>query len=184
MSGLYRTVLGDDFQRLAPVLQALHHGQGSSVRGYLSVVWPEMRCMRLLLRLLKMPSESNAAKSDVLIIPVARGSERWIRDIGGRALISVMQPRGQRVIVERTGLLKVYLKTWVDAQGSLQQRSTRICPRGLGLPLPGLVIAASEHALDTSRFRCKVTVASFPFGKLLSYQGDLSVLNFNSLRNC
>lgn len=95
-----------------------------------------------------------------------------------------MQPGRQPFVIERTGLLKVHLKTWVDAQGSLQQKSVRIYLRGLGLPLPGVVITASEHALDASHFRCKVTVTSFPFGKLLSYEGNLSVLNTDSLRNC
>jgi len=184
MIGMYQKVLGDDFRQLSPVLQMLHHGQGASVSGHLIVYWPSWSWKRLLLRTLKMPAESDAAVCHVRICPGPRGAERWERTIGAGALTSLMQVSGHRLIIERTGLLKVHLKTWVDAQGSLQQRSERIYLRGLGVPLPGLVITASEHALDASRFRCRVTVVSFPFGRLLSYEGDLSVLNTNSLRNC
>ncbi|HEX8542145.1 MAG TPA: DUF4166 domain-containing protein [Pseudomonas sp.] len=152
MIGMYQKVLGDDFRQLAPVLQMLHHGQGASVSGRLIVYWPGLCWKRLLLRMLRMPHESGAAVSYVWIFPCARGAERWKRSIGGVALTSFMQAGGQKMIIERTGLLRLHLQTWVDAQGSLQQRSDRIYLRGLGLRLPGLVISASEHALEVSDF--------------------------------
>lgn len=173
MKGLYQLILGDDFQRMAPVLRALHDGQGALVQGGLTVHWARPLWQRLLLRLTNMPPQSSAAECRVHILPLPQCSERWVRSIGMRSLISLMQPADRSRIIEQVGLITVHLATWVDAQGRLQQRSDRIYLRWLGWPLPGLVITASEEAIDTQRFRCHVNVSLGRFGTLLSYEGVL-----------
>lgn len=173
MKGLYQQVLGDDFQRLAPVLRALHDKQGSSVHGTLTVDWGRATWQRLLLRLTKMPPQCSSTECRVQISPATRGSERWVRNIGKSALISLMHTDRPSRIIEKVGLINVRLITWVDAAGRLQQRSDRIHLRGLGWPVPGLVITASEEAIDEQRFRCRVKVNFGRFSTLLSYEGVL-----------
>lgn len=173
MKGLYQQVLGDDFQRLAPVLRALHDKQGSSVQGTLTVNWGRAIWQRLLLRLTQMPSQCWATGCRVQISPASRDSERWVRNIGESSLVSLMHADRRSRIIETVGLLDVRLMTWVDAEGRLQQRSDRIHLRGLGWPVPGLVITASEEAIDEQRFHCRVKVNLGRFSTLLSYEGVL-----------
>ena len=173
MKGLYQLILGDDFQRMAPVLRALHDGQGALVQGDLTVKWGRPIWQRLLLRLTKMPRQSLSSKCQVQISPLPQCSERWVRSIGARSLTSLMQPDERSRIIEQVGLITAHLTTSVDTEGRLQQRSDRIYLRWLGWPLPGLVITASEEAIDKQRFRCHVNVSLGRFGTLLSYEGVL-----------
>lgn len=173
MKGLYQQVLGDDFQRLAPVLRALHDKQGASVQGTLTVKWGRAFWQRLLLRLTKMPPQCATTECRVRISPATRDSERWVRTIGKGTLISLMHADRRSRIIEKVGRLDVRLMTWVDAEGRLQQRSDRISLCGLGWPVPGLLITASEEAIDEQRFHCRVKVNLGRFSTLLSYEGVL-----------
>jgi len=175
MTGLYQQILGDDFERMARVLKTLHSGAGASVRGTLTVRWARPVWRRLLLRLSKMPPESTSAECRVHISPVTLHSERWVRTIGTRPLISLMRADPRGGIIEQVGLISVRLTTWVDAEGRLRQLSDRVHLRGLGWPVPGLIISASEEAIDDRRFRCHVKVTLGRLGSLLSYEGVLSL---------
>jgi len=176
MKSLYQQVLTEDFPKLAPVLQTLHGAQGAQVRGTLSVSWAASFWPRLLLLLAKMPAESPAAACHVRLAPLASDTERWARVIGGRAMNSVMQAGTGRVIIEHVGPVSVYLGTWVEADGSLHQRSERVALRGLGWPVPGLAITASERPIDAQRYHCEVKVELARFGTLIHYSGVLSLV--------
>ncbi|NWB94510.1 DUF4166 domain-containing protein [Pseudomonas gingeri] len=176
MKSLYQQVLGQDFANLAPVLQALHGPQGSQVQGTLSVSWAVSFWLRLLPLLGRMPAASPAATCHVRLAPLASRRERWSRIIGGKAMNSVMQAGSGRVIIEHVGPVSVHLGTWVEADGSLQQRSERVVLRGLSWPVPGLKITASEQPIDAQHYHCEVKVSLTRFGTLIHYSGVLGLV--------
>lgn len=89
---------------------------------------------------------------------------------------SLMQAGTGAVIVEHVGPIAAPLNTWVDADGSLHQRCERVVLRGLGWPVPGLTISASEQPIDARRFHCRVKVDLARFGTLIHYNGVLSLV--------
>ncbi|KIH84943.1 DUF4166 domain-containing protein [Pseudomonas batumici] len=176
MKSLYQQILTEDFAKLAPVLQALHGAQGAQVQGTLAVGWTRAFWPRLLPLLARMPAASPAASCRVDIAPATRTSERWQRVIGGRAMNSLMQAGTGAVIVEHVGPIAAPLSTWVDAEGGLHQRCERVVLRGLGWPVPGLTISASEQPIDARRYHCRVKVDLARFGTLIHYNGVLSLV--------
>lgn len=176
MKSLYQQVLTQEFAKLAPVLQALHGTQGSQVQGTLSVNWATAFWSRLLLLLARMPAASPAAACHVRLAPMTSTTERWARVIGAKAMNSVMQVGTGRVIIEHVGPVSVHLGTWVEADGSLHQRSERVVLRWLGWPVPGLTITASEQPIDAQRYHCEVKVDLARFGTLIHYCGVLNLV--------
>jgi hypothetical protein len=171
---LYQRHLGENFAKLAPVLQRLHHGGNTVVTGELRVRWAARGWLRILQNLAPMnrPRPAHAAPCRVTMTASANG-EQWHRAIGGRVLQSRFNNLASGLLVERAGPATLQLHSSVDAQGNLRQISRRISL--FGIPAPSLHVTAIERAIDAQRYYCDVQLWSARWRRLLRYDGILTV---------
>jgi hypothetical protein len=168
---LYARVLGAQAACLPPVLSRLHGAGERYISGILKVRVAKGLLMRLLLRLARMPQAGDKIVA-VRIVPREEG-EDWYRLFGDRKLFTRQDGGDGRWIVERIGLLTIYLQLQVRG-GRLWLHSsiTRFC----GLRLPGILgiqVVARERAAGPDIFHSDVRVRSPLLGPLLRYSGTL-----------
>lgn len=171
---LYARILGDAFDRLPPMLRAIHgfHGDGGAAGGAL-VERGRHPLARLVAALFRFPP---AGDHDVHVgFRVDGGREVWTRDFCGRGFSSELSRSGARV-VERFGFLRFAFDLPADALG------LRMVLRGwsvAGVPLPLMLaprIRATEWQEDEA-FRFDVEIALPVIGRIVRYQGRLTPLD-------
>jgi len=168
---LYTQVLGAQAASLPPVLLRLHGSGERYLSGVLKVGVARGPIARLLLRLARMPQAGESIVR-VRIVPREKG-EDWHRLFGDRKLFTRQDGGDGRWIVERIGLLTIYLQLQVrDRRLWLRSSITRFC----GLRLPGVLgiqVVAQERAVSPDTFHSDVRIRSPLLGPLLSYSGTL-----------
>lgn len=169
---VYARALGAAFETLPPVLKRLHQGGNVAMEGVLRVRWSEHRGVNAMMRVLPLPRPSQAVPCQVVMTPTDTG-ERWRRVMGKTVMQSGMSGELPNRIIERIGLLKIELDTWVEPSGRLRQKSRSVSL--FGIPFPCLRICASERALSHDRFACDVRIILRRVGCLLRYDGILAI---------
>lgn len=154
MAALYENLLGDDYGRLAPLLQRFHREPGLLWQGEATVRHSPHGLLRTLLRLSPMPAAGLQACT-VSLEAVGEG-ERWRRRFDERPMVSRQSLRQGR-LQERVGPVRTQLRSEV-VDGALHQHAER--SYFLGLPLPrflSMQIDAREWQ-DGERFRFDVAI--------------------------
>lgn len=172
---LYRRVLGEAYDRLAPSIQALHDvtklslatGRGEVVRGKSPLAW-------LAGLIMGFPKAGTDVPVRVAFLPDA-GTETWRREFDGRRFASVQsegKDRWQGLVVERFGPLAIGMAL-VAADGRLTLVIRRWTLLGVALPLwLGPRAKAFEEERD-GRFRFDVRMSHPLTGLIVHYRGWL-----------
>lgn len=169
MNSLYKSVLGESFHHLSPLLQRFHTGQDDVWRGEARVDWSKYRLIRLLLKLGALPQETERVLVTICVT-AKQGSELWQRNFGEKLMLSRQQSLGA-ALRESFGLVSLELHNQIQ-DGSLHQACSRssFC----GIPLPhalGFRVTAREWQVgDQFHFDVQIGVASL---SLLRYRGWL-----------
>jgi hypothetical protein len=155
-------------------LQRLHGGGERLVTGHLRVRWNSRPLPHALTRLspFGLPRPDPAAACRVTMTPVG-DAERWRRVIGERVVPSRLALKQPGRVLEHAGPTTIELDSWVDEDGRLWQTSRRVSV--FGVPVPDLHVTGSERAIDAQRLFCDVRVRSSLWGRLLRYDGILTV---------
>ena len=168
---LYTQVLGAQADSLPPVLSRLHGSGERRLSGILKVRVARGPLTRLLLRLARMPRAGDT-NARVRIVPRENG-EDWQRFFGDRRLFTRQYRRDGPWIIERIGLLTIYLQLHVrDRRLWLRSSIAKFC----GVRLPGVLgiqVVARERAISPDIFHSDVHIRSPLLGPLLSYSGTL-----------
>ena len=174
---LYRRILGRDFDRLAPEIQALHDlTAAATASGHCTIVRGRHPLSRLAGWLFAMPPAAAGLPVRVSFEPNGEG-ETWRRHFGGHRLVSIQRP-GPRpgLLVERFGAGSFLVAVAVAGGGlRLELRGVRL----LGLPLPRLLwpkVRAGER-VEESRFVFDVEIRLPAAGLLVHYHGTLRLQN-------
>jgi hypothetical protein len=132
LASIYRQILKDDFDRLAPELQAFHGFCGSArFRGECRIESGDGALARMLRRLLRLPGAVEHAGLD---FELTAGTDReiWIRHFPGRVMQSTLQAvDGQ--LVEWIGPVGCWFSLEIEG-GTLAMNLLRVTVFGLTWP--------------------------------------------------
>ncbi|MGO1071975.1 DUF4166 domain-containing protein [Lysobacter sp. CA199] len=175
---------GPDFQRLHPLLQALHR-DGGTLAGEIDIrTGPGLAGAlgRRLARRLGIPLDRPRRGFRVDIVHESARMV-WLRRFDdGSELRSVFEPVGRYPNghwLESTGPVRMRLGVDLDS-GGWHWRLLGIDARGL--PLPRFLFPRTdaykriERGTEGERYRFAVAFSLFPFGELLRYEGALQAI--------
>lgn len=170
-ASLYRSVIGDDFDRLPDSLRQFHElPHGGRATGHFEIERGASMLARLVALLLRLP----LAGTDIplkLDVAVDGLRERWVRDFAGRCLNSTQWTRNG-MLIERVGLGQFGFDLVADDDG-LRFVSKRLWL--LSIPVPSFLsprITATAVAVEQG-WRVAMTM-TLPWGALLlRYDGNV-----------
>ncbi len=169
---LYRRVMGERFDGLAPTLAALHgvlRDGGASGRAV--VLRGAHPLARLVAALFRFP----AAGEHALHVAFAErdGVERWTRDFAGRRFTSELSRGGSR-LVERFGPFRFAFDLATEGSG-LRMAMRRWSVAGVPLPLALAPRSEAREWEEDGHFRFDVPIALPLVGPVVHYRGWLDV---------
>ncbi len=162
--------MGEDFERLSPLLQHAHTGRKALV-GTANVERGNFLA-RLICAVFRFPKENRQSPLSVKCIHSANTMD-WYRDFNGLKMTSHFQKEG-KFLVEKLGSLKMYFHAEQIA-GGLHYRFVKT--KFLGVPMPDFLspqVEAYEKELD-GKYHFSVAVRMFAIGPVISYGGGLDV---------
>jgi hypothetical protein len=162
--------MGDDFNRLSPLLKLAHTGT-KRLEGRVSVKRGG-KVANIMCKVFRFPAENPETH---LIVECSHFSDRmeWVRYFDGFKMSSnfIMD---SHYLVERLGPLAMNFKAMVN-DGKLEYQFGRT--KLFGIPLPSILspkIIAYEQEID-GKYQFFVSVNMLIVGFVLSYGGDLKI---------
>lgn len=175
---LYRSVLGEDFGDLAPVLQRFHGAAaGSRARGILRVERGRGPLARFACLCMGAPAPGDAVPVDMIVEVDPSGRERWVRSFAGSPMVTRQWRRGDR-LVEALGPCALAFE--LEREGTAMVFRQRAC-RMLGIPWPLALAPVIEARVDQvavgddATWEVDVTIALPLIGRVLAYAGTMRV---------
>ncbi len=177
-SALYPRLLGNSWDELATSVRRMHLEDGAAFRGVGSfrIRYGNGRLGRLLVRLLRLPSATEAANTRLVITPLGQG-ERWERNFDDQSLVSRQWEARSGRLLEQIKLLELEFRLEVRAGALLYRQvgaALRLGP--LRVPLPRRIaphVEAREEPDDANRIHVVVAVTLARAGLLIAYEGHL-----------
>jgi hypothetical protein len=167
---LYQRLLGEDFERLPPVMRAFHtSARGGSADAIMRVERGRGLLHRIAGWLGRLPEAGEHVHTSVEV-RVERDRERWIRSFEGTRVESVQWAEGD-LFVERSGPLAFVFELELDPEGVLHFRLARV--RFFGIPLPRFLApsAISTVVPDREGWQVEVEMRAPILGTVLRYEG-------------
>jgi hypothetical protein len=167
---LYARVMGPAFDRLPPMVHAVHRVCGDAgAQGEGRVTRGTNRVARLVAAAMRFPPSGTVPVH--VTFAEQDGVERWTRDFGGHRFASELSQKGG-LLVERFGAIRFAFALPSGPEGlEMQLRAWSF----LNIPLPLFLaprIAAREWE-EAGRFRFDVRVAMPLVGEVIHYRGWL-----------
>jgi hypothetical protein len=170
---MYRSVMGDAFDRLATPIQQFHSIAGfHEFHGEVKVAEPASILAKLLAIFLGTPL--NASQGPIRFeLAAGPATESWTRFFPGKTMHSSLTKSGHRV-VERLGASRLTFEL-VEVDKALEMRLEKFHFLGISCPtwLSPKVMARESGGVNTLNFHIQ---ASVPFiGIVASYTGHLNI---------
>lgn len=176
---LYPRFLGPLWHELdAPVRRAHLNGEPFCGVGSFRVRHGTGHLERLLAWLLRMPSATECADTQLIVTPLGPG-ERWLRSFDGRSFVIAQRAADGCELLERIGPLELRFRLEVRDGALLYRQASAALRFGpLRVPLsPRLAprVEAREEPAGADRTHVLVVV-SVPYVRfLLSYEGHMEI---------
>lgn len=172
--GVFRTILGDQFENIPPKLQALHGDPETIWTGEAKVQGASNPLAKLIAAIVGVNIKTGQTPLTVKFTADETG-EHWIRNFGGqvfRSRFSLGKGRNTHLAVERFGIVKVGLALVKDGE------RLRFIPRRctvLGIPLPKFLMPQEEsfEYEKDGKFHFNVAVRLPIIGLIAAYEGWL-----------
>jgi hypothetical protein len=172
---LYKRVLGQAWDQLAPEIRRLHSvSSSSSFIGRCAVDRGRNPLSWLVATLIGFP-KAGSDQSISVTLTADGNAERWTRSIGGRVFSSVQSvgcARAQWLVRERFGAVSVYLALVVDGV-NLRYIVRRWTLLGITLPLSFGPRSTALESTQDGNFRFQVEIAHPLIGLIVRYRGML-----------
>ena len=165
---MYRRVLGTDFDRLDPLLQAFHRTVPNQGLGQLAVERSPRLIGRLLATFAGLPQTAERVLVDLDVTAIA-GGERWVRSFNGRPLVTTQRP-WRDLLLESGGPLTFGFRLVVEGGGMrFDQHRTWF----LGIPLPKLLAPRVSAVVTPAAggWHIDVRMAAPLIGPMIRYHG-------------
>ena len=176
LTPLYRRILGNDWERLAPEIRELHSVIGESVfvgRCRVERGWTPLSM--LIAALIGLPAAGEDQET-IVTLAIERDGERWTRCIGGRSFSSLQHPgrgRSEGLLREQFGAVAVHMALIVEG-ANLRYEIRRWTLLGIPLPLwlgpPG----RAGESVEDGKFSFDVEMRHPITGPIVRYRGLLS----------
>lgn len=171
---LYEQLLGDDFQRLPPVLREFHARQGTlRAKGEVAVLHGMGRLRGWAARLMKLPRAGERIALQ-LEITAAADRETWRRSFDGD-LLETQQWKEQQHLVEHAGPISfLFQLKAADDSLTFEPLGCRV----VGIRLPKFLsphVFAQAAAKDRS-WSIHVSIGLPILGVIATYQGEITPL--------
>jgi hypothetical protein len=166
---LYRRVLGSRFDELPEVLRRFHDAPaGARARGVFRVQRGAGRIRNALATVMGFPRAGNELPVELLVV-VEGDRERWIREFGGRRMVSIQWAQGSE-LMERVGAASFSCSLLVEGS-RLHYQFQRAW--WIGVPLPRFLAPFVESYVEAGDGGWRVLVRIFMplLGELVCYQG-------------
>lgn len=173
--GLFRRVLGADFDQLPPVIQQVHgSAEARSWTGYAQIERGRTWLSRVLARAARLPLEAPHVWTEVRITPMPDGAETWVRRFGTSRMPSRLWAGDDGLLMERLGLLQFGFRLHASREG-LDWQVVRVRLLGV-LPLPPRWFADVHSGCSVDRagrYAFQVEAVLPLAGLVVRYQGTL-----------
>ncbi len=168
---LYRTILGKEFERLAPVLQEFHD-EANSAEGVFTVTHDPRIIARILVLVMRLPKAGTNLPMK-LEISADNGSETWVRQIGVSKLVS-HQSELEGKLIERTGPLKFRFRV-SESNGGMD--FIQLGCSFLGMKLPRILSpnVTAKITPNSGGWHVIVTIAVSRLGTICQYDGEAHI---------
>jgi hypothetical protein len=179
-ASIYRQILRERFETLAPELRAFHDVRGAArFRGQCRIEGAPGIAGRLLARLAGMPGSTPGADFEFELL-ASDERESWIRRFPGRAMRSTMHA-AEGELVERFGPVSFWFSL-IAADGRLEMVLARV--KILGVPLPRALMPQVWGREKASKGMLHFDAgARLPLlGPLVAYSGFLIVASTEPAR--
>jgi hypothetical protein len=170
-AGLFPSLMGGEFARLAPVVQAVHGGRSLTLHGYADVVRGKALIAQVLCLLGRLARDQ--ARSPVRVEIEADGHrEIWTRHFGtSPRMRSVLTARGG-TLCERFGPAALQFALSAEG-GSVTWRPVKARVFGLPMPVKWLAEIRARAFERAGVYVFDVKVALPGVGTIIEYQGQL-----------
>ncbi len=167
---LYRRVMGDGFDQLAPAVRAMHEVlRDSGAIGQAKVEQGSGALARLIARLMRFPPAGDHALH--VHFAEADGVETWTRDFAGHRFTSRLGQSGG-LLAEQFGPLRFYFALAAD-RGQLAMAIKRWSLWRLPLPKSLAPQSPAREWEESGRFHFDVPVDLPVVGRIIRYRGWL-----------
>jgi hypothetical protein len=169
---VFHRVLGDDFERLAPQVRALHTVERETIwRGEATITRGTHWLVPFFALTTQLPPSAANVPTQVTLAPDGDG-ETWRRDFGGARMASRYRAWNGR-LVERLGLVEFYFSLG-EHDGELLWATTGVRLLGF-IPLPPTWFARvrCRERQNGERFEFLVEAALPWIGRIIRYEGWL-----------
>jgi hypothetical protein len=174
---LYQRLMGSAWADLDEAIRQDHKGDARLCRrGLFRVQHGTSRMARFLITVLRLPSDTDAVITELVITPFERG-EMWMRRFGDKTFVTKQAERAGGVLSERFSIIELRFRL-AALNGALIYRSIGAAMRvgRLSVSLPAFLsprVEAREATNGINRTSVSVAVTLPLAGLLFSYQGDI-----------
>jgi|GEM_PF-2274708 len=166
---LYERVLGDEYQRLHPVLQAYHRAP-PPVEGEMTVERPRGWLRGLAASLMKLPKASTR-ENCTLTIEATDGTETWRRSIGAWQMTTYQHEENNRLI-EKVGPMK-FVFALKEEESALVFSQIECRLARLKLPKACSPWIWARACGTDEGWQVRVEIGLAPLGLLCAYEGRM-----------
>jgi len=173
---LYRRVMGEAWQRLAPPVQALHGGSGQTrFAGTFNVKRSNSALVNILMKPMALPDAGSAVPL-TLVIAAGDQGETWQRTFAGKPLITEQVAADSQRIRESVASGYLWFRPGEDAGCLVFDQVAFAAKLGpLVIPIPGWlaprVTVREEAVVGKTGVHATVRVAHPLLGLLIEYEG-------------
>jgi Domain of unknown function (DUF4166) len=172
-TSIYQRLLGADFERLGPILRRVHGPESEiSAAGRVTVTHGRSRIVRLLNRLMHVPPAGVGVPLR-LTIERSQERERWVRDFGGKPLVTEQWAR-EGLFVEGVGRIHMAMRL-VVRDGILYFEPVRTTCFGITVPRWLRVNVRAEVEEQQAGWRILVETNSGIWGLMFRYEGLIAL---------
>ncbi|MBS1700842.1 MAG: DUF4166 domain-containing protein [Armatimonadetes bacterium] len=166
--GLYRDLLGQEYERLAPSLQIFHDGPGAE--GRFDVVWSPGWARWMACRIMQLPKPGSDLPTQLLVC-AKNGAEVWDRTFEKSKLVTIQTAEKGYLCETKWPISFEFEVRIVDGGLDYSSKRTRI----LGCPLPSFLsvrIEATERPSEAGLYT-RVRFLLPGLGQICQYEGEL-----------
>jgi len=170
---LYRQVMGEAFDLLAPELKSFHGCSGRvRLAGRCSVTGPRTAAARILGWLFRLP-RAVADAPLTFVLEASPTTEIWQRHFPGRLMVSRMHAEGP-LLVERLGAVDLHFALRA-MNGALSMRLERVTLWGMACPAWLFPQVRAEERATPGELHFDVAATLPGLGLLVAYRGALDI---------
>lgn len=172
---LYEELLGEDYNKLSPLIQKMHCYKKSKIlTGQVDMVRGKSFITKFMNLVMMLPKEQNNATLSIGFSQ-ENNKEKWSRQFGDDSFSS-LQFKEEDFMVEEMGVMKMYFDVF-EEEGSICTRLKESRVLGIKIPKYFTVNILSQAKEEKGKIKFSVEVRTFSRNLVIAYDGVISDVN-------